>query len=334
MRYAVIPPFLALAFFSVEAAAHIRLDVPKGRYNEDPQQSTKQKQGPCGVSNDSRTTNADLITSYKPGEMITVEWTETINHPGHFRIAFLEKGQAFPAATVEPGNVGGAILAEDILDDNSKAGGKFSQMVTLPNVTCDNCTLQLIQVMTDSGDFYFQCADLVLEGDGSGGSGGTGGMGGATLGGTSNAGKGGQAAAGRGGSGGAAGGTAGVGGASGGTPAIGGGSGGAPAMGGSGIVAPTGGNGGGASNTGGTVAAPTGGSKAVGTAGTPPATPTGGAAATPPTGVASGGSDDEGGCAMRTPKKTDTGLGLLMLGTAAAFLRKRRAHESQTARRR
>jgi MYXO-CTERM domain-containing protein len=52
--------------------------------------------------------------------------------------------------------------------------------VTLPNVTCDNCTLQLIQVMYDKAgngfggkdsagkgndDLYYACADIVLKGE-------------------------------------------------------------------------------------------------------------------------------------------------------------------------
>jgi hypothetical protein len=50
--------------------------------------------------------------------------------------------------------------------------------VTLPNITCDNCTLQVIQVMEDDqfhgpydvtpgvgvADVYHQCIDLVLSG--------------------------------------------------------------------------------------------------------------------------------------------------------------------------
>ena len=41
--------------------------------------------------------------------------------------------------------------------------------VTLPDIECDGCTLQLIQVMTDkppfdgADDFYYQCADLRLS---------------------------------------------------------------------------------------------------------------------------------------------------------------------------
>jgi MYXO-CTERM domain-containing protein len=78
--------------------------------------------------------------------------------------------------------------------------------VTLPNVECDNCTLQVIQVMEDNAfhgdydptpgvgipDIYHQCIDLVLKAgapmtnmtDGGAGAGGTGGGGGAGAGGS------------------------------------------------------------------------------------------------------------------------------------------------------
>jgi hypothetical protein len=323
MRHSVISAFLALAFASGHAAAHIRLDVPKSRYLNDPQQSTKQKQAPCGVMNDARATDTSLITTYEPGEKLTVEWTETVNHPGHFRIAFSEKGQNFPAATEEPMPVGGAILADDIADDNSKAGGKFTQEITLPNVTCDTCTLQLIQVMTDSGDFYFQCADLILKGDGAGGAGGSGGTGGGSgivppTGGKSTAGGGGKASGGVSGmspTGGAA--------PTGGTAATGGssiGAGGTLGGGGSSLVAPTGGaltGTGGMRATGGTPAA-TGGTTATGGA---PGTPTAGTAS-PPSPPPSSGSSDEGGCGMQNPRGS-TALGLLGLSAAAVLLRRR-----------
>src|SRR5262249_20346181 len=74
----------------------------------------------------------------------------------------------------------------------------YSFQLTLPNVECDNCTLQVIQVMEDNlahgdydptpgvgiADIYHQCIDLVLKrgantsGDGGTGTGGTGGAGG------------------------------------------------------------------------------------------------------------------------------------------------------------
>src|SRR5688500_5017525 len=324
MRYAAIPPFLAVAMISAAAEAHIRLDVPKGRYVNDPQQSTKQKQGPCGVTNDARTTKSDLITTFEPGERITVEWTETINHPGHFRIAFSEKGQVFPAPTLDPMPVSAQILADDITDD--KSGGAFSHDVTLPNVSCDTCTLQLIQVMSDTGNYYFQCADLVLKAGGSGGAGGTSGSGG-----TSTAGKGGQGSGGKATAG--AGGNASTGGAlgAGGSTSAGGrggGSGGTLSSGGSSLVPPIAGSGG-ASSTGGSKA--TGGTGTGGTATTPSTggTPaaTGGAATTPPPGPGPSSPEEEGGCGLRAPRG-NTALALLAISSAAALLRRRRVKSS------
>jgi hypothetical protein len=322
MRYAVIPPFVAMAVISAAAEAHIRLDLPKGRYLNDPQQNTKQKQGPCGVTNDMRTTKADLITTFEPGEMITVEWNETVNHPGHFRIAFSEKGQVFPAPTLDPMPVSAQILADDIPDN--KSGGAFSHTVTLPNVSCDTCTLQLIQVMSDSGTYYFQCADLILKASGSGGAGGTAGAGGTSGGGKGGQGSGGKASAGAGGNT-PTGGTLG----SGGGNSVGGrsgGSGGTLSTGGSNsLVPPVAGSG---ANTGGNKA--TGGSGTGGTAatpatgGAPAATATGGTVTSPPAGPSPSPSEEEGGCGFRAPRGNTTVLALLAMSSAAALLRRRR----------
>lgn len=46
------------------------------------------------------------------------------------------------------------------------------QQITLPNIECDKCTLQVTQLMTDklpytndpaSDDIYYQCADITLR---------------------------------------------------------------------------------------------------------------------------------------------------------------------------
>jgi MYXO-CTERM domain-containing protein len=52
------------------------------------------------------------------------------------------------------------------------AGGRaYMQQVTLPSIECENCTLQVTQLMTDkapysagptSDDIYYQCADIRL----------------------------------------------------------------------------------------------------------------------------------------------------------------------------
>ncbi|HEY5956864.1 MAG TPA: SCE4755 family polysaccharide monooxygenase-like protein [Polyangiaceae bacterium] len=162
--------------------AHVSLDAPPSRYylsSSKQADQNKLKASPCGASGDARTTNASLVTTFKPGETIIVTWRETVQHPGHFRIAFDNDGQDFPFPG-DPLPSGVVVLVDNIADKSGANGLSYSQQVTLPNVECNNCTLQLIQVMTTasppyskSGDLYFNCADLVLKA--AGGSSGTGG---------------------------------------------------------------------------------------------------------------------------------------------------------------
>jgi Synergist-CTERM protein sorting domain-containing protein len=47
----------------------------------------------------------------------------------------------------------------------------YSQQVTLPTTPCANCTLQLMQIMQVTApynSFYWQCADIVIAGEGGG----------------------------------------------------------------------------------------------------------------------------------------------------------------------
>ena len=149
---------LALALVVVAAAtaeAHIALRFPTPRTSD-------QKAGPCGSSGSKR---GSKITHFNPGETITVEWDETVQHPGHFRIAFDDDGNDDFVNPNNPNDAFASTLVEPIADTNNES---YTQEVTLPNITCDNCTLQLVQVMTTSvpfNSFYFQCADITL-GDG------------------------------------------------------------------------------------------------------------------------------------------------------------------------
>ena len=184
---------LAAASVSLTAAAHISLDAPVSRYylaaSSEADQS-KLKSGPCGVTGDKRTSSLSLITTFKPGETITVSWRETVQHPGHYRIAFDSDGQDFPMpGAAVPSGV--TLLVDNIPDKTGSNGLAYSQQVTLPNVECSNCTLQLIEVMTTAAppyaasDLYYNCADLVLKAaSGAGGApstGGTQGRGGSTA---------------------------------------------------------------------------------------------------------------------------------------------------------
>lgn len=160
MRF--VPAILAalgLVLSAPFANAHITLMSPKPRNSD-------QKEGPCGVAGDKR---GATVTTFKSGETITVQWKETVSHTGHFRISFDEDGQdgfvdpkSYTDLKTTP-----TVLVDDIKD---KTGTQvYTQQVTLPDVECDRCTLQVIQVMTDKppygdgNDIYYQCADLTLS---------------------------------------------------------------------------------------------------------------------------------------------------------------------------
>lgn len=164
------PDFSALAAVALAtvawpsiATAHIHLTYPLSR-TDDP--LGEQKAQHCGTSNSDR--NPDRVTTFAPGQTITVTWDETIDHNGHFRIAFNPDGDTFgipPEMEVSTEGTDPLVLKDLIADGTSSAE------ITLPNIECDNCTLQFIQVMydkppyttdEDSDDIYFNCADLRL----------------------------------------------------------------------------------------------------------------------------------------------------------------------------
>jgi len=164
MRFSYIAFFLTLVALSpVEARAHLGLDSPTSRYGPD-----VLKTGPCGVAGGERTGN---VTYYEPGETIEVRWEEYIDHPGHYRIAFDDEGDddfVDPATMMEDYSNHTVLL--DLIPDKGAGERNYVETVTLPNLTCDNCTLQVIQVMYDKepyetpgNDIYYQCADLVLR---------------------------------------------------------------------------------------------------------------------------------------------------------------------------
>jgi hypothetical protein len=173
--------FAALAVGSVcsSAAAHIELQSPMNRYSDIKEGDNKSC--PCGSGTANRSCakpdersdpdrSPDRATTFAPGDEITVRFDEYVGHAGRFRIAF------------DPDGADLADFNEHILLDEPDPTGNMGNMgqasiwqfqVTLPDMECDNCTLQLIQVMDNNqtdpvpdpmlrGGTYFQCADLVL----------------------------------------------------------------------------------------------------------------------------------------------------------------------------
>jgi hypothetical protein len=133
------------------------------------------KEGTCGKSPDARSTN---INTFLSGSTITLQWDEFVPHPGSFRIAFDDDGDDFPepssyedlAPTPEPGTT---LIATGLFQHTSaQSQGIYSFDVTLPDIECDNCTLQLTQLMTDKppytvggNDIYYNCLDVTLTKD-------------------------------------------------------------------------------------------------------------------------------------------------------------------------
>jgi uncharacterized protein (TIGR03382 family) len=159
---------------AASALAHIDLDGPTDRG------CTDQKAGPCGSGCESRSSN---VTVLEPGATITVRWTETIDHPGHYRISFDDDGNDDFENPTSYDDIQTSPTLPVLLDgiEDRGGGGQYEAQVTLPDIECDNCTLQLIQVMTDKppfslpgNDIYYRCADLELRvGGGSGDAGPT-----------------------------------------------------------------------------------------------------------------------------------------------------------------
>jgi uncharacterized protein (TIGR03382 family) len=159
LRFSGVFAVGVLVALPATAAAHIGLTYP-------PDRITDQKVGPCGTATSVRGAN---VTVLEPGSMLEVRWTEPINHPSHYRISFDVDGQDF---TVPLGFMDFTQTENVLLDNIPDGGGPYTSMVQLPNVTCENCTLQLIQMMYDKApygdgnDIYFQCADISLRNGG------------------------------------------------------------------------------------------------------------------------------------------------------------------------
>jgi len=193
------------------ASVHAHIDLQRAGTHvakyEQGARGADTKIGACG-NPDGVATGA--VYTYRPGETITVALAEYVAHPGYFRIAFDNDGDddfVDPRwiVAVDPDNrEGGCPIDETdhcrigdqategdfynnetVLMDNLNPHGRmqaqpvYNWEVTLPDVECDNCTLQIIQVMEDpvgqahgpyntttanaNNDVYHQCIDIVLS---------------------------------------------------------------------------------------------------------------------------------------------------------------------------
>lgn len=169
-------------------AAHFYLVEPAASLQQN-NLGDPQKAPPCGQNATSVATNA--VTTFQAGQTITVRIRETIFHPGHYRVAIGMNGaQDLPAPPpVTPGNTPQnmtpcgttviqnppmfPVLADGALvHTNAFPNQAQSFQVKLPNMPCTNCTLQVIQFMSNhglnnpGGCYYHHCANIRIVSDG------------------------------------------------------------------------------------------------------------------------------------------------------------------------
>jgi hypothetical protein len=197
------------------AHAHISLERGMTHLSRNGDAANSLKDGPCGVAGAANQRGTHIYT-YAPGETITVTFSEYIGHTSYFRFAFDDNGDDgfVDPVSIDPidSTRGCPYTAAEAANDHCNASDFYNNatvlpdmdnldphittflgtklwtyQVTLPNIECDNCTLQVIQVMEDppghgpfdgNADIYHQCIDLVLT-NGGAGAGGAAGMSGA-----------------------------------------------------------------------------------------------------------------------------------------------------------
>jgi len=168
------------------ARAHVSLIDPPPRL-EGEAGVHQLKSRPCGQNSNARTTT---VTEYAGGETITITFSEYIDHNSYYRIALdVDGDDSFPyrpeqntsqqgddpltsdAPLSDINEVLDVYILGYFLDDEAGFGQRheYSTTVTLPNIDCTNCTLQLIQFMyNDDQPYYYQCADITITASDSG----------------------------------------------------------------------------------------------------------------------------------------------------------------------
>lgn len=143
---------LAMMTASGVASAHVVLTKPV------PRDANPHKNGPCGGL-----PRGNNPTVYNAGDPISINWDETIDHTGCFVLDISMTGddQNFtPLATIQ--------------DPVNAVPKTYTSTVTLPNVSCAQCTFRLRQLMgadpatcgpntVPTDGTYYACADIQIN---------------------------------------------------------------------------------------------------------------------------------------------------------------------------
>jgi hypothetical protein len=178
---------VAMAFCTPFASAHFRLLEPQSWLMEN-NLGDPQKLGPCGGTSADAGMPTNALTKLQGGQMLHIKLQETIFHPGHYRVALAVNSRSdLPpdpdVATRDtdkgPWSVSSPIakqpnipvLADGLFVHTTRQTAPFETDVQLPNISCEKCTLQIVEFMADhgynhdGGYFYHHCAVLQITAD-------------------------------------------------------------------------------------------------------------------------------------------------------------------------
>src|SRR5690349_18013848 len=174
MRLPSLVPALALLLVSDVAFAHFHLEAPASFQVQDAL-GNPQKTASCGGAG----TATGAVTTVLTGSTLTVSVNETIFHPGHYRISIAqnEAGLPPPPPVTQVGldQCGSApidpapqlpILADGVFQHTASFSGIQTFDVPLPpGFTCDNCTVQVLEFMSNHNApcFYYHCATVTIS---------------------------------------------------------------------------------------------------------------------------------------------------------------------------
>jgi Lytic polysaccharide mono-oxygenase, cellulose-degrading len=150
------------------AFAHIKMMYPPDAI-ETNDQGDPQKGSPCSSG-----TASGRVTTFTVGDKVKVMWKDTIFHPGHFRISIAkDRADLFiPKTTVTSNDCKSAEIERapkypvllDGIEEGHMTSGSYEREITIPNMPCDKCTLQLTQFMQKHAPdcYYYHCADIKI----------------------------------------------------------------------------------------------------------------------------------------------------------------------------
>lgn len=179
-------PAAVLGAFVLPAYAHFKLVEPASWLVED-DRGDPQKLGPCGGTLADPGTPSGAVTAVTGGQPLKIVVEETIFHPGHYRIALSRKRNFLPADPVvtmketERGprsdtaeimaNPQPPFIVDGLWPHTEKRAENWETEITVPNITCEGCQLQVIQFMAEHPGFreggfsYHHCAVLDITAD-------------------------------------------------------------------------------------------------------------------------------------------------------------------------